>query len=318
MAVTATIVIRKPNKDEKLKLLNGKEIEPRKEAIMIATDKQLIGVGGVMGGSDTEVDENTKNIILECASFDMYSIRRTSMEHGLFTDAVTRFTKGQSSLQCGVVLAKIVDEIHQYADGKVASKMIDDKRNVKPLDPVKVNAHFINQRLGVDLSAADIKKLLENVEFKVDANNDELTISAPFWRTDIEIPEDIVEEVGRLYGYDKLPLDLPKRDLTPAAKDPSLALKSQIRAKLSKSGANEVLTYSFVHGDLLDKVGQDKKNAFQVANALSPDLQYYRLSLAPSLLEKVHPNIKAGYDEFALFELGKAHIAGKEETGPAG
>ncbi len=150
---------------------------------------------------------------------------------------------------------------------------------------------------------------MENVEFQVASKGDELTVTAPFWRTDIEIPEDIVEEVGRLYGYDHLPQELPKRDLTPAPQDPLLELKSQLRAQLAKAGANEVLTYSFVHGDLLEKAGQDKKNAFQIANALSPDLQYYRLSLTSSLLEKVHPNIKAGYDEFALFEIGKAHCA---------
>ncbi len=309
----ATIVIRQPKKGEKIKLLNGKEIEPRAEAIMIATDKQLIGVGGVMGGTETEVDASTRNIILECANFDMYSIRRTSMEHGLFTDAVTRFTKGQSPLQCLAVSAKTVEGIQQMAGGKVAGRLIDDKHDIKPPAPVKVNAGFINQRLGEKLSAAEMKKLLENVEFHVETKDDELTVMAPFWRTDIEIPEDVVEEVGRLYGYDHLPLLLPKRDITPASKDLLSELKSQIRARLAKAGANEVLTYSFVHGDLLDKTGQNQENAFQVGNALSPDLQYYRLSLLPSLLEKVHPNIKAGYDEFALFEIGKAHLVGQTD-----
>ena len=303
----ATIIIRNPRTGEKLKLLNGKEIEPRAEAIMIATDRQLIGVGGVMGGAETEVDESTKNIILECANFDMYSIRRTSMAHGLFTDAVTRFTKGQSPLQCLAVLAKITEEIRMAAGGKVASPVIDDKHGIKPFPPVKVSADFINRRLGENLTASEMKKLLENVEFQVHRDGDNLTVAAPFWRTDIEIPEDVVEEVGRLYGYDHLPLDLPKRTITPAAKDQLLEAKDAIRARLAKAGANEVLTYSFVHGNLLDKVGQDRAKAFQVANALSPDLQYYRMSLMPSLLDKVHANIKAGYDEFALFEIGKVH-----------
>lgn len=349
----AKLVIRNPKPGEKIKLLNGKEIEPRAEAIMIATDKQLIGIGGVMGGSETEVDESTKNIILECANFDMYSIRRTSMAHGLFTDAVTRFTKGQSPLQNLAVLAKTVESIQQDAKGKIASEPIDDNHLDKTVlergslyAPVKVSAGFINARLGLDLSPDEMKKLLENVEFKVtlsrhpeqgkarvsgshgesakslqqegeipdQVRNDEmLTIIAPFWRTDIELREDIVEEVGRLYGYDHLPLKLPKRDLTPAPRDSMLELKSKIRNTLAKAGANEVLTYSFVHGDLLEKVGQNKSQAFQVSNALSPDLQYYRTSLTPSLLEKVHPNIKAGYSEFALFELGKKHQQGFED-----
>lgn len=311
---TATLVVRNPKPGETIKLLNGKEIEPRAEAIMIATDRQLISLAGVMGGSETEVDETTNNLILEVANFDMYSIRRTAMEHGIFTDAVTRFTKGQSPLQNQPVIAKIVDEIRREAGGQVAGSLIDDnhlgravmERNSIHL-PIKISADFINGRLGLKLSVKEIKKLLENVEFDAQATDDEITVQAPFWRTDIELREDVVEEVGRLYGYDHLPLELPQRDLTPTAKAPLLELKDQVRNRLSRAGANEVLTYSFVHGDLLNKAGQDKTQAFQLSNALSPDLQYYRLSLTPSLLAKVHPNIKAGYQEFALFELGKTH-----------
>lgn len=303
----ATIVVRKPNKGEKIKLLNGKEIEPHTNAIMIATDKQVIGIGGVMGGSKTEVDDTTTNIILEAANFNMYSIRRTSMAHGLFTDAVTRFSKGQSRLQTLPVLAKIVEAIRETAEGKVAGKLIDAQHNVAMPNPVKVSAEFINSRLGEKLSAKQMKQLLNNVEFAVELDGNHMTVHAPFWRTDIEIPEDIVEEVGRLYGYDHLTLELPRRDVTPPRRDPLFDTKSAIRTKLSEAGANEVLTYSFVHANLLEKTGQDKDKAFQISNALSPDLQYYRLSLIPSLLEKVHPNLKAGYEEFALFEIGKTH-----------
>ncbi|HKR81731.1 MAG TPA: phenylalanine--tRNA ligase subunit beta [Candidatus Saccharimonadales bacterium] len=310
----ATLVVRRPQKGEKITLLNGKTIEPREAAIMIATEQKLIGLGGVMGGADTEVDEKTQNIIIEVANFNMYSIRRTSMAHGLFTDAVTRFNKGQSPLQNVAVLAKIVDEIRQFAAGKVASKLIDDnhvsedvfKRNSLH-EPVQVSREFVNVRLGLDLSREDMARLLTNVEFTVDVHDDNLMVTAPFWRTDIELPEDIVEEVGRLYGYDRLPLVLPRRDITPTAKNRVLDLKTRLRNILSKAGANEVLTYSFVHGNLLDKVGQKRDEAFELGNALSPDLQYYRLTLLPSLLDKVHANIKAGHDEFALFELGKVH-----------
>lgn len=311
---SATLVVRNPKPGEKVALLNGKTIEPRPEAIMIATDQQLIGMGGIMGGSDTEVDDGTTNIILESANFDMYTTRRTSMAHGLFTDAVTRFTKGQSPLQNLAVLSTIIDEIRQYAGGRVASPVIDDNHlETSTLErqalhvPVRVTYEFINQRLGLDLTAEAMQKLLQNVEFKVAISHDELIVTSPFWRTDIELREDVVEEVGRLYGFDRLPLELPRRDLTPTAKDPLMSLKDQLRDRLSRAGANELLTYSFVSDDLLRKVGQDPAKAFQIANALSPELQYYRISLIPSLLEKVHLNIKAGYDEFALFELGKTH-----------
>lgn len=310
----ARIVVRHPKEGEQVTLLNGKTITPREQAIMIATDKELIGVGGVMGGGDTEVDGNTHNIILESANFDMYSIRRTSMAHGLFTDAVTRFNKGQSPLQNLAALWKIADQIRANAGGKIASPLIDinyvaqevkDRGNLHA--PVTLTTQFINERLGWSLSAEEMTTLLTNVEFKVEQEGDSLTVAAPFWRTDIEIPEDVVEEIGRLNGYDKLPLDLPARDITPAAKDRLLETKKQIRNVLVAAGANELLTYSFVHGKLLDHAGQSREEAFQLSNALSPDLQYLRVSLLPSLLEKVHPNIKAGHEQFALFELGKVH-----------
>lgn len=309
----AVIVVRNPKPGEKLKLLNGKEVEPRSEAIMIATDKQLIGIGGVMGGAETEVDATTTRIILECATFDMYSIRRTAMTHGLFTDAVTRFTKGQSPLQNDRVTAwaegQLVCDTGGFPSGFIdlnhVSKEVLERDSLYP--PITASTSFINSRLGLKLSAGEIQTLLENVEFKIEMRDKELLVTAPFWRTDIELREDVVEEVGRLYGYDHLPLELPMRVIEPVKKDPLLETKAVVRRKLAKAGANEVLTYSFVHGDLLEKTGQDTKKAFQIANALSPDLQYYRITLMPSLLEKVHPNIKAGYDEFALFELGKSH-----------
>ncbi len=265
-----------------------------------------------MGGADTEVDETTTNIVLECANFDMYSIRRTAMELGLFTEAVTRFNKGQSPLQCDRVLTWAGADIVRHCGARPGEKRDEKSRLAEP-PAVKITADFINERLGLKLSLKQITELLTNVEFSVKtapADKKHLHVKAPFWRTDIRIPEDVVEEVGRLYGYDHLPLELPKRSMRPAKRDEQLALKSRLRDILSRAGANEVLTYSFVHGDLIDKAGQDSRQAFKLVNALSPDLQYYRLSLTPNLLGKVRPNIKAGFDELAIFEIGKAHNKG--------
>lgn len=303
----ASLETRLSRKGDKLNLLNGKTITFKDDKTMLITSgDEPVGVAGVMGGRDTEVDFSTKNIILECATFDMYAIRKTSMMHGLFTDAVTRFNKGQSPLQNDVVLTYGVGMLQKLAGADLASDVIDTApdKSVNFWKGIHVSQDFINERLGLQLTTAQISKLLKNVEMGVTANAQNLIVSPPFWRTDLEIPEDIVEEVGRLYGYDHLPLELPRRDLTPATVD---SFKFSVRDILARAGANEVLTYSFVHGDLLEKVGQDKKQAFELSNALSPDLQYYRLSLTPSLLDKVHMNVKAGFDEFALFELNKVH-----------
>lgn len=313
--------VRMSKKSESLKLLGGQVIKLDHNAAVITAEDTPIGLGGVMGGADTEVDESTKSIILECANFDLNATRHTAMKYGLFTDAATRFTKNQSPLQNPAVLTKTFDDISRLAGGRVSGGMVDDN-NLKPEimrrgsvhSPVSVTRDFINLRLGLNLLTSQIAKILSNVEFKVAIKGERLIISAPFWRTDIDIAEDIVEEVGRLYGYDHLPLKLPARDLTPAMLDPLLSFKSRLRNILSSAGANELLTYSFIDNSLLYTAGQDSKDAYHIRNALSPDLQYYRLSLVPSLLEKIHPNIKARFQEFALFEIGAAHVRGVEDN----
>lgn len=302
-----TLGARMSRAGEKVNLLNGKQLELLDDStVVINSGDTVIGIGGVMGGSDTEVSAETKNIVIECASFDMYNIRRTSMKYGLFTDAVTRFNKGQSPLQNETVLAQAVRTTLELAGGQQASNAVDVHQGLPALGIVSVSADFINARLGSSLSASDMATLLNNVEFHIVTNGD-LQIAAPFWRTDIDIAEDIVEEVGRLYGFDNLPLTLPLKSAKPATRNDLLELKHEIRHLLSAAGANELLTYSFVHGNLFEKATQNTEHAFQLSNALSPDLQYFRTSLTPSLLERVHPNIKAGFDTFALFEMGTVH-----------
>lgn len=307
---SVSLEARASKKGDRLTLLSGKELEFADDSTVLITSNDVpVAVGGVMGGADTEVDENTTRIVLEVATFDMYNIRRTSMKYGLFTDAVTRFNKGQSPLQNDRILAYAVKLFEQIVGAKPASKVADVHKEFSKPPLVRVHRDFVNQRLGLDLSVDDMQKLLENVEILVERsdNTDELKVTAPFWRTDIEIPEDVVEEIGRLYGFDHLPLALPTRDLSPTKPNDLLAFKQRVREILAQGGANEVLTYNFVHGNLLEKVGQDPKLAFKLTNALSPDLQYFRMDVLPSLLDKVHQNIKAGYDEFAIFELNKAH-----------
>jgi phenylalanyl-tRNA synthetase beta chain len=293
---------------ETLELLGGKTITLNENDIVIATSTQAIALAGVMGGAVTEVDASTKNIIVECANFDMFTIRRTSMRHGLFTDAVTRFNKGQSAAQIPAVLTKLVSHITDVT-GSTAGMVVDEyKDRENSLSTVTVSTSFISERLGSDLTTEHIANLLRNVEFDVSITDQEIHINVPFWRKDIEIAEDIVEEIGRLNGYDTLPVELPLRTMKPAPKNELIELKKSVRSFLAEAGANEVLSYSFVSSKLLQAIGQDETQAYQLSNALSPALEYYRLTLTPSLLSKVNQNIRAGYDSFVLFEMSKTHI----------
>ena len=297
---------------EKVSLLSGKEYELTSDDIVIADGEGVIGLAGIMGGADTEVSDGTKNIVLECANFDMYALRRTAMRHGIFTDALTRFNKGQSPAQTDPVLKRLMSMV----GGVQASEVFDASSynkcimpdGVHCVDSQGVSNEFINERLGTDFSNNEIADILRYTECMVEVDEHGCEVYSPFWRTDIELPEDIVEEVGRLYGFDKLPRQLPMRSIKSAPKNLRRELKNAVRQSLSRAGANEVLTYSFVHERILKNAEQDVAQAYKLSNALSPDLQYYRLTVLPSLLDKVHANIKAGHDEFALFEMGKGHI----------
>lgn len=304
--------VRLARKGETITLLNHKSYELDESDLVITDGEGPVGLAGIMGGGESEVSDDTKNIVLECASFDMYTLRKSSMRHGVFTDALTRFNKGQSPLQNPYILELLIKSVFDVAGGELASQIFDQSAELKPYRPVVVSIDFINERLGTKLSAVEAAELLTNVEVQEPrTKNQELVIVPPFWRTDIELPEDVVEEVGRLYGFDRLPRELPTRSITPATKNPTFEAKKHLRTVLARAGANEVLTYSFVHENVLTRAEQNPDEAFRLSNALSPDLQYYRLSLTPSLLTHIHPNIKAGHDEFMIFEIGKAH--GKSE-----
>lgn len=293
---------------EIIKLLNGKELSLSYGAVVIATDEKPIGLGGIMGGSETEVDENTNNIIIEVANFDMYNIRRSSMKYGLFTDAVTRNTKRQSPLQTLVVLKQTVRMLQELCGGIVAGQILDyQSKDVVKNHPIYINSDFINERLGSNLDNQSISELLRLTEFQIAQKEDELIITPPFWRTDINLKEDIVEEIGRLHGFNNLPVSLPTTKTTISKIDDQISTNQLIRNQLAAFGANELLTYNFVNEKLLQSSHQPVNEAIKIANALSPNLEYYRLSLTPNLLEKVHINQKAGYEEFAIFEIGKSH-----------
>lgn len=312
------IHVRGGRSGEKLVLLDGREIELDPSDIVIANGDTAVALAGAMGGRDTEIDDNTTNVLLEAATFNLYNLRTTQMRHGVFSEAITRFTKGLPADLTEPVLAEAVGLLSVSAGAKRASDVADAYPNKQKSAKVYCMAEHMNAALGSDFSTDDIVTTLTNVGFEVSVTEKgAVAATPPYWRTDIHISEDLDEEVGRLNGFDNIKPVLPKRDFTAVSPDSFDQVRSIIRSTLARSGANEVLTYSFVHGNLFERAAQDADNAYKLVNSISPDLQHYRQSLIPSLLNLVHSNIKAGYDEFALFELNKAHVKsdGLDEAG---
>ena len=296
-----TINVRLAKNGEKLVLLDDKEVELNENDIVICSGDIPVALAGAMGGKSTAIDENTKSIILESATFSLYNLRKTQMVHGIFSEAITRFTKGQPAYQtldvanqCAEILKdgfEIAAEADEYPE--------PDKEIV-----VKITIAEINDLLGTEYSDELIVSTLKNVGFSI-KNGETLEITAPVWRTDIHIKEDIIEEVGRLLGYDNINPTLPLHGT--AFKNPMLTLKTKVRKAMERFGANEVLTYSFVSEKMLEKSNLDIKNSYRIVNSISPDLQLVRQSIIPSLLDKAFVNQKIPFDEFAIYEMNKVY-----------
>lgn len=300
------IVVRNAFEGEELELLDGKKIKMNEKDIVIATGesgKNAIALAGAMGGISTAIDENTSKILVESATFNLYNLRNTQMRHGIFSEAITRFTKGIPQMLSRKVLDLFAEDILAMG-GKSLSLVADSDNNYREQLKISVSNDEINQVLGTNFSNDQIHRTLENVGILTENENSE-TFLIPFWRNDLHIKEDLIEEVGRLNGYDNIALQLPTRTFKAVKKAKIDLLQSEIREILTAGGANEILTYSFIHGDLLEKVDQDSQNSYKIVNSISPDLQYYRQTLTPSLLSKVSQNIRAGFGEFAIFEMNK-------------
>ncbi len=339
----AKIIVRSAKEGEELQLLDGKTIQCIPEDILITSNNIPVALAGAMGGKNTECDASTKRVVLESATFSLYNLRKTQMAHGIFSEAITRFTKGQPAAMCGFVLAEAVKGL-----GVETEAVVDEFPSQQQQIVVKITTSEINDLLGSDYDVELIKKTLENVGFGVEmgdrvchgsqcslessggsaeakrrdpatagvanvgskehVSHSEmwLVISVPFWRTDIHIKEDIIEEVGRLLGYDNIPQVLPEKRMIEAEIAPMFSLKRELRGILSdRLEMHELLTYSFVSSDLIKKVNQDPEDCYEIVNSISPDLQRFRSEIAPSLLDKVRENIKAGHRDFTLYEMNQ-------------
>ncbi|MBR3180256.1 phenylalanine--tRNA ligase subunit beta [Candidatus Saccharibacteria bacterium] len=294
------IGVRAAKPKEKLELLDGQLVECTENDILITSNDTPVALAGAMGGMSTAIDENTRNIIIESATFSLFNMRKTQMAHGIFSEAITRFTKGQPAYQTLDVAKACASAL---SDGFEIAAMADAYPH--PVEPsvVKITTDEINSFLGTTYTPDLITTTLKNVGFSVDANT--MTFTAPLWRTDIHIKEDIIEEIGRLLGYDNITPTLPLHST--ATKSPMLELKQNIRHFLSKYGGNEVLTYSFISDRLLNRATLNAKNSYEIVNSISPDLQFIRQSIVPSLLDKSYHNQKLPVDQFALFEMNQVY-----------
>ncbi|MCL2038579.1 phenylalanine--tRNA ligase subunit beta [Candidatus Saccharibacteria bacterium] len=305
----AKITVRAAKKGEQLTLLNHKTIDLDPRDTVITSSGVPIALAGVMGGLGTEIDASTKRVVVESASFNLYRIRETSFRYGIFSEATTRFTKGQPAALAEQAILLTANSLRKNLNFGLRSSLAEAGKNAKN-PKLTLRLESFNTLLGSNYTEGEVEEALQNVGFDAGwagttGEASELIVLAPYWRTDINIAEDVIEEVGRLLGFDNLPHQLPLRDFSAPQTDPFGQLAHQLRDKLAAFGANEVLTYSFISRDLLEKCSLPLDDAYELINSISPELQAIRTRLLPSLLSKLEINLRDLDRNFTLFEINQ-------------
>ena len=299
------IIVRRAKSNEDIVSLDGEVRAFDKDVLVIADAAKPVAVAGVMGGLDSEITDSTKTVVLEAAVFDSKSIRKTAKKLNMMTDASYRFERGIDTNLIEYVINKAAKLIADVSGGLVLSGIV--KAGEKPEEAfLKIEYTKINQLLGTNLEDNEINSILKSLGF--DVINDQVKV--PSWRHDIEVWQDLAEEVGRIYGYDKITLyPVPK---TNAPKKSEYYKKEAIKDILTEAGFVEVYNYSFMSEDDLKAVNIESKDLLEVANPLQPENKYLRKTLVPGLLKTIAKN--SAFDPITIFEVGNVFTKTSESS----
>lgn len=304
------IVVRRAASAERLTTLDGTSRELTPDMLVIADAAEPVAVAGVMGGQASEVTEATTALLLESANFLATSIRRTSRALRLRTEASLRFDKGLSAELALPALRRATRLIVELTGGQAARGVLDAYPGRRPRPSVLITPAEVERVLGLVLEAEAIRTTLERLGFRCQAEGAGLRVTAPAHRSDIAIPADVVEEVARLVGYDRIPTT-PLRGAVPERlPQPMLALTERLRDLLVGCGLQEVITYSLVGDRLVERLGDEARcaAALHLANPMTTDQGRLRTTLRGSLLACAAEARRAEEGGLALFEIGRVYL----------
>lgn len=297
------IIIRK-SKNEKIKTLDGSERALNDKMLVIADTEKPIAIAGVIGGANSEVEASTTDIILEAAEFKMQSVRKTSKQLDVSTEASYRFERAIDSGLVEIALQKAAQMIHEIAGGKICEQYFDGAKPKK--QSIDIDYRNINELLGLNLDEKEIDDILNSLGFEI--HDGQCVI--PLWRHDVNIWQDLAEEVGRIYGLAKIKSIDPSRDLAP--KKSTYFYKEYLKDLLINIGLSEAMTYPFLSENDLNVAKLSTQNLLEVSNPTQKDNKYLRSSLIPGLLKAVAKN--PAFDQVFLFEIGNVFSENDETT----
>jgi phenylalanyl-tRNA synthetase beta chain len=316
----ARVVVRR-GRDERVLCLDGVERTIGQADMAVCAGEVAVSIGGVIGGQGTAVDDATHNVLLEAATWDGPTIRGTSKRLGVRTDASALNEKGLSDTLPPIALDRAAALIADLGAGHVLQDSVDIwPRSLEPIAPIAVSGATLSAQLGYQVDATEAATILARLGFGVEQHGDELTVTVPHFRRDVLIVEDVVEEVGRSLGYDRVPSTLPGRRAPVTTLAAETPVEDRVRDVVIGAGFDEAITWSFVSRPLaaaLQGLGAGR-TPIPLRNPLSEEWSVMRTSLLPGVVQAVATNLRRGVEEVRLFELGRAFWEGERQGQVAG
>lgn len=306
-----TLIVRDAKDGEKLITLDNQERTLNVNDIVIANKVEAVGLAGVMGGLSTEVLETTKNIIIESAIFDSVSVRKTSKKV-LRSEASNRFEKGIDPKRTYMAIKRACHLLEIYANGSIYSGMLTYDKMNKDDKVIDITLENINNVLGTNIDVKTVISVFEKLGFTAQNKENLITVTVPTRRTDISIKEDLIEEVGRIYGINNIEGKLPKLSIKQGSYDKTTR---QIRNKLVDLGLNEVLTQIFLNDEVAQKYCDKDYEIVKLLDPLSVEKNALRYSLVPSLLKVYEYNKGRNLKDITIFEMAKGFYKKDDEYG---
>jgi phenylalanyl-tRNA synthetase beta chain len=312
------IVVRTADAGERFTTLDGKERALESHMLMICDGQKPVAVGGVMGGMNSEIEAGTTRVLIESAYFNPLSVRKTAKKLGLKTDASHRFERGVDPRGTRYALDRAAQLMVELGRGRLVEGCIDATYTLPETQPIALSAADTNRLLGTAFSRSEMAQLLESIELQTTVQDaDTLVVAIPSFRVDISRPQDLMEEVARRAGYDRIPVTFAA---LPAMTQPAPKLLTQrrrIRELFTGMGFAEAITYSFVHADSCRRLrlpeSDPRCRQLSILNPLSEDQTVMRTSLIPGLLDAMQRNLARQTRDIRLFETGKIFLS----NGPA-
>lgn len=310
------IRVRHARADEKITTLDGMTRALCAEDLVIADADRAIAIAGVMGGAETEVTTRSADVLLESAHFDAVSVRRTARRFGLSTEASYRFERQIDRAGVRRAVDRAARLLAELAGGRVAPGIVEALGAAPPaVETIGLDPARVNRLLGTTLAPETLRSLLESLEIGVDASDGLLLCRIPTHRNDIQRPVDLVEEIARMHGYDRIGRSLPREELRPVTTSPVRLRVEQVRDALVNAGLTECMTLPFASGAELDRLGLDagdpRRRAVSLLNPLTDEESRLRTSLVPSLLGVAHGNRARQHAAVRAFEIGRVFAPGK-------